>query len=133
MGEEMNVGGAQEQLELAYAAEERGDWDEALAYCERAIQLDPGLADAHNYCGVVLEQLGRLEEAIAAYDEALRIAPEFVEAQENLKEARRALGQSRIWQVVRQGALGYGAWVAIGQAVMISLVLSLLDRAATLP
>ncbi len=76
----------QRHLERAYAYEESGDLEEALRQCETIIQLAPGLAEAYNLRGVILDELGRKEEAIAAYREAVRLDPTFREAQENLYE-----------------------------------------------
>jgi tetratricopeptide (TPR) repeat protein len=78
---------AQQHLELAYAYEERNEFESALRECELAFQLAPDWAEAHNLQGIVLEGLGRGEEAIAAYREAVRLDPAFREARENLLEA----------------------------------------------
>ena len=44
----------------------------------------PGYAMAHSNLGVVLQALGRLEEAIAQYEQALAIDPNFAMAHYNL-------------------------------------------------
>jgi tetratricopeptide (TPR) repeat protein len=51
-----------------------------------AIQLNPGLAEAYNLRGIVLEEMGRMQEAVAAYRQAVRLDPGFLEARENLQE-----------------------------------------------
>ena len=58
--------------------------DKALRACDAAIELAPNMAEAHNLRGMVLEDLGRLQEATAAYETALQIDPEFEEGRENL-------------------------------------------------
>ena len=78
---------ARRHLEQAYAYEERDEFENALRKCESAIQLAPGWAEAHNFRGIVLEELGRKKEAIAPYHEAVRPDPAFRKAQENLSEA----------------------------------------------
>ena len=42
----------------------RGQSDEAVAAYRRAIQLRPGLPEAHNYLGFVLKERGAVEEAV---------------------------------------------------------------------
>lgn len=82
---------AQQHLDRAYAYEDDQDLGNALRECESAIQLMPDLAEAYNLRGIVLEEMGRKEQAIAAYREAVRLAPDFQEAQENLREAEREI------------------------------------------
>ncbi|MBN1811901.1 MAG: tetratricopeptide repeat protein [Anaerolineae bacterium] len=81
-----NLADAQHHLDLANSCEERGEYEDALRECEAAIVIDPSLAEAHNLRGIVLEELGRSEEAAHAYQEAVRLAPNFTEAAENLSE-----------------------------------------------
>ena len=50
----------------------------------KATELLPGDAEAHNNLGITLKELGRLDEAVASYRQALRIKPNFVEAHNNL-------------------------------------------------
>jgi tetratricopeptide (TPR) repeat protein len=80
---------AQNHLEQAYNYyEEAEDFEKALEECETAIELDPYLADAHNLRGVLLEELGRPFDALGAYKKALQLAPDFVEAEENLSDLK---------------------------------------------
>lgn len=53
-----------------------------------AIQLQPRLAMAHNLKGLILERWNRLPEAIAAYEEAVKVVPEDVLFNYNLAAAR---------------------------------------------
>jgi tetratricopeptide (TPR) repeat protein len=82
---------ARQYLEQAYACEEKDEFENALRECESAIQLAPDWAEAHNLRGIILEGLGRAEEAIAAYREAVRLDPTLREATENLVEAEAEL------------------------------------------
>ena len=79
---------AQQHLDLAYSHEDRGEFTDALRECETAVRFDPGYAEAHNLRGIVLEELGQKEEAIAAYAHAVLLDPSFDEARENLHEAK---------------------------------------------
>lgn len=83
---------AWQYLERAFAADDQDEFERALVECEMAIRLDPKLSDAHNLRGVVLEELGRKQEAIAAYREAVRLDPNFHEAKRNLREIEDELG-----------------------------------------
>jgi hypothetical protein len=78
---------AQQHLKQAYDYEEKDDFENALRECELAIQLDPDWAEPHNLRGILLEELGRKEEAIAAYRQATRLDPAFHDAFTNLLEA----------------------------------------------
>ena len=60
-----------------------GKFDAALKELERAAELAPNNAKIHNMLGVVLTQLGRLNEAHKAYSRALALAPDFLPARKN--------------------------------------------------
>ncbi|HSD53513.1 MAG TPA: tetratricopeptide repeat protein [Burkholderiales bacterium] len=53
-----------------------GDPATAERELEEAIALEPGNVTSHNYLGMVRQQLGRLEDAAAAYRAALTISPD---------------------------------------------------------
>ncbi|MBF0167501.1 MAG: hypothetical protein HQL45_07695 [Alphaproteobacteria bacterium] len=63
----------------------------AAEYLERAVLHWPGLAVAHAGLGKVYRLLGRLPQALAAYGEAFRLAPEDTECLEHLLELKRRL------------------------------------------
>ena len=84
---------AASHLERAYANEEAGELEQARRECDAAIALDPSLAEAYNLQGIVLEGLGRKAEAVAAYEESLRLEPWFDEARSNLAELGSELGK----------------------------------------
>jgi len=67
-----------------------GELGNALSECERAIQMAPDSARAYNDRGVARDEMGQLEMAIADYQEAIRLDPEFDEAWENLKSAEQS-------------------------------------------
>jgi tetratricopeptide (TPR) repeat protein len=70
--------------------------DAAIAY-RKAVELSPRYVDALNGLGAVMVQQGRPQEAIAAFDAALQVAPDFYEAQLNRGIALQIVGD-------RQGA-----------------------------
>lgn len=57
-----------------------GDWEGGLPFFQKAIENDPGLAEAYWGKGRCLERLGRAREAIQAIEQALSIKPDFFEA-----------------------------------------------------
>jgi len=59
------------------------------AYAREAVQLTPADPAAHNLWGAALASGGRLEDAIAQFQEALRLAPNDPQARANLERARR--------------------------------------------
>ena len=83
----------QSHLDRAYACEEAGELEQARRECDAAIAVDPSLAEAYNLRGIVLEGLGHEAEAIAAYEEAVRLAPWLGEARSNLMELGSELGK----------------------------------------
>jgi len=51
---------------------------------EKAIQINPNYADAHNNLGLVFDELGEYQKAITCYQEALKLKSDFVGAQANI-------------------------------------------------
>jgi len=66
---------ASEQVERGYTAAKDGYWQEALFRFERADELTPNQPRILNNIAVSLEAAGRFEEALAAYESALGVAP----------------------------------------------------------
>lgn len=65
-------------------------WERALAWTDRALGLAPTAASAHAKRALLLEKLGRLEEALAACQECSRLAP-LGEGEHELRAARLLL------------------------------------------
>jgi adenylate cyclase len=65
------VAGCQLILHLSGRSEDPG-----LAAAEKALSLDPTLAEAHATKGHVLARIGRYGEALAAHEESLRLEPD---------------------------------------------------------
>jgi len=78
------------QANLDY--DEAGNFAKALLECDAAIKLDPFYADAHNLRGILLEELERPLAALAAYEQAIRLDPDFREAKQNLAELKFEAG-----------------------------------------
>jgi Flp pilus assembly protein TadD len=80
---------ADQHLEQAQHFVDAGHLEEALAECDVAIQVSPKYAETHLARGMILDEMGRLEEAISAYRSALRIDQELDDAILNLKYASK--------------------------------------------
>ena len=78
---------------VGYLQGDEGEHELAVAAYDRAIRLDPTMADAHNDRGNAKSRLGRNAEAISDYDTAILIAPEYALAYSNRGNAKRLLGQ----------------------------------------
>lgn len=83
-------GSAQEALEAD------GGLEGALLECEAAIELNPNAAEAHNLRGLILDLLERPEEAMQSYREALRLDPNFEEAQANLADSEQEQRETQV-------------------------------------
>jgi len=73
----------------AQAAEAAGQWAEAAADFEKAIELSQRDASLRVELGAALAKTGRYADAIAAYQEALRISPRNLAAEIGLAQAYR--------------------------------------------
>ena len=63
---------------------ERGYYNEALPFIQKALSLDPALPIAHNNLGILLGELKRYGEAEGEYREAIRLDPALAAAHNNL-------------------------------------------------
>jgi tetratricopeptide (TPR) repeat protein len=86
----VNYGNYKQQLLSAPDYAKQGDacffenrYDEAIAAYDRALQIQPDLADTWNNRGVVLTRMQRYEEAIASYEQATKIRPHYPDAWNN--------------------------------------------------
>ena len=62
----------------------RASWTERSACYQRALQLKPDFAEAHNNLGNVFMDQGKPDEAAACYQRALQLKTDYVEAHNNL-------------------------------------------------
>ena len=70
-----NPDSAQAQFELGNAYVQAGQWDQALAAFQKAIELDPNFQGAYANLGVVYYQLEKLDLATSQYKKALELDP----------------------------------------------------------
>ena len=60
---------------MVWLLEHEKQYGEALVYCNKALEFDPGYVYAISYKGKLLYLLGRYEDALACYDGALKLDP----------------------------------------------------------
>lgn len=85
---------AQALLDAAHAALARGEYDKAVADFQAALAQSKSL-DGYFGLGNALTNLGRMDEAIAAYQEALKINPNDIPTLTNLGVAYYQQGRLR--------------------------------------
>ena len=66
---------AKKQVDFGIAVAQKGLWREAIYRWERATQIDPTYAAAHNNLGIGYEHQGELDKARIAYEKALQLDP----------------------------------------------------------
>jgi len=89
LGGQANSGVVWQILGVALTAQGKN----ALEALQTAARWLPNDAGAHNNLGNALGRLGRLDEALASYRQALLLSPDFPEAHHNLGRAYLDLGQ----------------------------------------
>ena len=77
----------------AMALAGRGLFDEAIADCQKAMEIKPDFVAAHNNLGNALLCRGLVDEAIVQYQKALKLNPDYAEAHNNLGNALARRGQ----------------------------------------
>lgn len=84
---------ADQWFEIGADAEDRGDFEDAIAAYEQALSGDEAKADVCFNLGNVLHYLGRRTDAVKRYEEAVEIDEQFVEAWNNLGNVLSELGR----------------------------------------
>jgi len=79
--------------EMGIAATERGDFEEAYGFFQRALEIDPTYTPALYNMGNALAEQGRYEAAVAAYEKAIRKDPDLIMAYDNLGKSYLRLGR----------------------------------------
>ena len=58
--------------------QDKGLFDEAIQYYQKALAINPGNADAYNCLGGMFQDKGQLDKAINYYEKAVRIDPNLI-------------------------------------------------------
>jgi Flp pilus assembly protein TadD len=76
---------AKEQVAFGINVAQRGLWREAIYRWERAIEIDPTYAAAHNDLAIAYEHEGQLDKARKAYEKALDLEPNNLQIRQNFE------------------------------------------------
>ena len=74
---------ARAQVEFGINVAQRGLWREAIYRWEKAVEIDPTYAEAHNNLAIGYEHEGDFEKARQAYEQAIKLAPNNMQIQQN--------------------------------------------------
>jgi predicted negative regulator of RcsB-dependent stress response/predicted membrane-bound dolichyl-phosphate-mannose-protein mannosyltransferase len=83
-------------LNLGALFYDKGMLDEAIAFFERAVSLDPKDSDAHTNLGGVYLSKNRIDRAVEEFEAALKINPKNAEAHNNIGTAYLRKGRPEI-------------------------------------
>jgi tetratricopeptide (TPR) repeat protein len=86
--------------ELGSALEKKGQIDQAMALYQKALILNPRLAEIHYNLGNALAEKGRVSDAIDQYQQALKINPNYIAPHNNL--GRVLFLQGRVDEAIDQ-------------------------------
>ena len=76
---------AKEQVAFGINVAQRGLWREAIYRWEKAIEIDPTYAAAHNDLAIAYEHDGQLDKARKAYEKALDLDPNNAQIRQNFE------------------------------------------------
>lgn len=79
---------------FGWALFEAGLLDEARAYFEKSIELEPAYSFGHSAIGAYHQTLGHIDQAIASFEKAVELSPETGLFRQNLGEAYAAAGRT---------------------------------------
>lgn len=76
-------GDARKQVEFGISVAQKGLWREAIYRWERAVEIDPTYAAAHNDLAIGYEHEGELDKARASYEKAMQLDPTNASIKQN--------------------------------------------------
>ncbi len=85
-------GKARVNNEIGTACAERGQYEKAISFLDKAISLNPNYAEPYYNRGTVYGRLGQYQRTVDDCSEALRLKPDYVNAYNNRGNAYAALG-----------------------------------------
>ncbi len=80
--------------QFAIKAAQAGLWNEAIFRWKQAVTIDPDNAAAHNNLGVGYEALGKITEAVSAYQRATELDPDSKYYRINYRRCRLHIRRS---------------------------------------
>lgn len=76
---------AKKHVEFGVLVAQKGLWREAILQWERAVEIDPTYAAAHNDLAIAYEHEGELDKARASYEKAIAIEPNNTYIKQNFE------------------------------------------------
>jgi Tfp pilus assembly protein PilF len=74
---------AQKEVEFGIKVAQKGLWREAIYRWQRAVEIDPTYAAAHNDLAIGYEHEGDLDKARASYERAMQLDPANASIKQN--------------------------------------------------
>jgi tetratricopeptide (TPR) repeat protein len=74
----------EEYFKLAKSYYQQQNFDQAIKYYKKTIEINPNRAETYNNMGVALQLDGKLNEALTAYQKAISLEPNYLNAYNNL-------------------------------------------------
>lgn len=87
LDETLDATPAGEHLQQAMRYIDESEFEKALVECERALSFSRDFPVVHYYNGLILEEMGRINDAILAYQTAIGLNRDFYAASERLSVA----------------------------------------------
>lgn len=84
---------ANQYFEEGKNLQEKSLYKEACKKYERAVEIDPGYAEAHSNLGYTYRKQQMFDKAVRAYKRAIKLDPKLAEAHEYLGEAYAEMGK----------------------------------------
>ena len=81
---------------------EPGELDKVLSACNSAIALAPDQAAGYYYRGMILEEMGKPDQAVIDYQEAIRLDPGWQDAWDNLESVEEVLTAEFLHSAAKQ-------------------------------
>jgi hypothetical protein len=102
MVEEFQRSTEKQNLDQALATANEGNIVKALQICEQTQPNLPNIAIAYNYLGLIYQTCEKLDPAMDAYLNAVRLNPRFYAARQNLRDARVKLEDEQYRQAMME-------------------------------
>lgn len=94
-----------------------GNLEKAVKECDTLIQLEPSLAEAYHYRGMIFDEMGKLEDAIADYQKAVQLNPDFEDAWEDLFSVEEEIESEFLESTTKQYLDNAQAYALEGEVV----------------
>lgn len=124
-----NTDAAENLLEQARIFYGENEFEEGLAICDQAIQTAPHLSEAHFLKGMILDEMDRLDEAIASLQTAIRLDPSSSPARKYLRLVKDEIIQKTVTTEERiLTAMCHGSAIVLPYGIAIASIAWILER-----